>query len=138
MAKEETGNLKTLLVAFSTEREVEGETKRVRFAAGSVVKLTDKELADLTALQNATGKLHFRDPKSEGGKVAESEAEVVELPDYAGQDVAIADKTVDQLKAYLDFNSVSYEPRASKADLVELATKHEAGGDTDNDQDGGL
>lgn len=126
--------LKTLLVAFSTEREVEGEKKRVRFKAGSVVDLTDAEVADLQKLQDATGKLHFRDPKTEGGVAAESDPEVVELPDYAGQSVAIDEKSVDQLKAYLDFNSVSYEPRAAKADLVKAAKAHEAG----TDQDGGL
>lgn len=130
--------LKTLLVAFSTEREVEGKTERVRFKAGSVVDLTESELADLQALQDSTGKLHFRDPKSEGGTVAESAPEVVDIPDFAGQDVAMADKSVDQLKAYLTFHDVAFKGNASKADLLKAAEDHAAGVDPDADPDAGL
>lgn len=125
--------LKTLLVAFSTVRKDDDDKdQRVRFKAGSVVDLTDAELADLQKLQDATGKLHFRDPKSEGGLAVESKAEVVDVPDYAGQDVAMDDKTVDQLKAYLTFHDVSFKGNASKDDLLKAATDHAA------DPDAGL
>lgn len=124
--------LKKLLVAFTTAREVEvgdkKENRRVRFAAGKVVELTDAELELLDTLTRKTGKLHYRDPIQEGGgKVVASEPEIVEVPDYAGQDVAIDSKSVDQLKAYLDFHGVSYANNANKAKLVELAKQHEAG-----------
>lgn len=124
--------LKKLLVAFTTAREVEvgdkKETRRVRFAAGKVVDLTDDELTLLDTLTRKTGKLHYRDPIQEGGgKVVASEPEVVEVPDYAGQDVAIDSKSVDQLKSYLDFHGVAYANNANKAKLVELAKEHEAG-----------
>lgn len=120
--------LKTLLVAFSTERPVEEgskEMKRVRFKSGSVIDLTDKELKGLEALEKSTGKLHMRDPKSEGGEAVASEPEVVVVPDYAGQDVAIDAKTVDQLKAYLVFYQT--EPKGNKDDLVKQAREVEAG-----------
>ncbi|MEN6332976.1 MAG: hypothetical protein ABFE01_01880 [Phycisphaerales bacterium] len=132
-------NLKLLLVAFSTMREVDGEERRVRFGAKKVVELTDDELETLDRLTKATGKLHYRDPISEGGaKVVASEPEVVVVPDYAGQDVAITDKSVDQLKAYLTFHSVEFKGNASKADLLAAAQKHEAGTDGDADPDAGL
>lgn len=125
--------LKTLLVAFSTVRKDDDDKdQRVRFKAGSVVDLTDAELADLQKLQDATGKLHFRDPKSEGGAAAESKPEVVDVPDYAGQDVAMDAKSVDQLKAYLTFHDVAFKGNASKAELLEAATGHAA------DPDAGL
>lgn len=125
--------LKTLLVAFSTVRKDDDDKdQRVRFKAGSVVDLTDGELADLQKLQDATGKLHFRDPKSEGGLAAESKPEVVDVPDYAGQDVAMDAKTVDQLKAYLTFHDVAFKGNASKDDLLKAATDHAA------DPDAGL
>ena len=137
--------LKKLLVAFTTDREVEGETRRVRFAAGKVVDLTSDELTLLDKLTKSTGKLHYREPINEGGsKVTASEPEVVEVPDFEGQDVPMDKKTVDQLKAYLTFNSVEFESSAVKADLLDLAKKHEAGqidaGDNgdDGDPDGGL
>lgn len=129
--------LKTLLVAFSTVRKIDGEDKRVRFKAKSVVDLTDSELTQLEALTKATGKLHFRDPVNEGGKPTPDEPEIVEVPDYAGQDVAMELKSVDQLKAYLTFHSVEFKGNASKADLLEAAKKQEAGQPAD-DQDGGL
>ena len=119
--------LKTLLVAFSTVRKIDGEDKRVRFKSGSVAELTAAEIEQLEALTKATGKLHFRDPVNEGGKARADEPEIVEVKDFPGQDVAIANKSVDQLKAYLTFYSVEFKGNASKADLVELATKQEAG-----------
>ena len=119
--------LKTLLVAFSTTREIDGEEKRVRFKAKSVVDLTESEIEQLEALTKATGKLHFREPIKEGGKAVADEPEVVDVPDFAGQDVAMDKKSVDQLKAYLDFHSQSYDAKATKADLLALAKKHEAG-----------
>ena len=143
--------LKLLLVAFTTTREVEGEERRVRFAAKKVVDLTSDELELLDRLTKATGKLHYRDPISEGGaKVTASEPEVVELPDYAGQDVAMDKKSVDALKAYLTFHSVEFADGDKKADLLSLAKKHEAGqtddksggsggsGGGNDDPDGGL
>lgn len=145
--------LKKLLVALTTVRAVEvdgkSEDRRVRFAAGKVVDLTEAELSLLDTLTKKTGKLHYRDPIQEGGgKVIASEPEVVDVPDYAGQDVLIDSKTVDQLKAYLDFHGVEYANNANKTSLVELAKQHEAGqtddksgGSTDSgagDPDGGL
>ena len=101
---------KLLLVALTTNREVDGERRRVKFAAGKVVDLTDDEMTTLDKLTKSTGKLHYRSPINEGGsEVAASEPEVVEVPDYAGQDKAMGDKTVNDLKAYLDFHSVDYE-----------------------------
>lgn len=127
-------NLKLLLVAFSTSREIDGEQRRVRFTAKKVVELTDEELETLDALTKATGKLHYRDPISEGGaKVVASEPEVVNVADYAGQDVAMDDKSVDQLKAYLTFHSVEFKGNAAKADLLAAAKAHEAGSDADPD-----
>lgn len=124
--------LKKLLVALTTSRpvEVDGKTenRRVRFAAGKVVDLNDAELEMLDTLTRKTGKLHYREPIQEGGgKLVASEPEIVEVPDYAGQDVAIDSKSVDQLKAYLDFHGVAYANNANKAKLVELAKEHEAG-----------
>lgn len=139
--------LKKLLVAFTTNREVEGEQRRVRFAAGKVVDLTDNEMELLDKLTDATGKLHYRSPINEGGsKVTESDPEIVEVPDFEGQDVPMDKKTVDQLKAYLTFHAVEFDASANKAPLLELAKKHEAGeidasnlGDGGNaDPDGGL
>lgn len=126
--------LKTLLVAFSTTRAVEGsdKPKRVRFAAKSVVDLTADELKTLDDLTAKTGKLHYRDPANEGGKAIESEPEIVNVPDFAGQDVAMDKKTVDQLKAYLTFHDVEFADDALKADLLTAAKAHEA------DPDGGL
>lgn len=137
-------NLKLLLVAFTTNRTVDGEEKRVRFAAKSVVNLTDDELQTLDKLTKATGKLHYREPIQEGGStVSESEPEVVAVPDYAGQDVPLDKKTVDQLKAFLTFHSVPFADNANKADLQKAATDFEsdkakvpAGGAAD--PDGGL
>lgn len=122
--------MKLLLVAFSTNREVDDQTRRVRFAAKSVVDLTDEEIELLDKLTKSTGKLHYRDPISEGGKVAESAPEVVHVPDYAGQDTPMAEKSVDQLKAYLTFHGVDFESGAKKADLLALAQS--AGNDPDS------
>lgn len=136
--------LKKLLVAFTTNREVEGKSRRVRFEAGKVVDLTSDELDLLDRLTKSTGKLHYREPINEGGgKLTAAEPEIVEVPDFEGQDVPMDKKSVDQLKAYLTFNSVEFESGALKADLLDLAKKHEAGeidaGNAgDGDPDGGL
>lgn len=131
--------LKLLLVAFTTTREVEGTERRVRFAPGKVVELTDDELDLLDRLTKATGKLHYREPISEGGRLTASEPEVVQVPDYEGQDVPMSSKSVDHLRAYLSFHGVAFETSAKKADLLALATAHEAGeGDDSGDPDGGL
>lgn len=130
--------LKYLLCAFTTSRKVDGEDKpvRVRFKAKSVVELNDDEIELLDRLTQQTGKIHYRDPVSEGGaKVVASEPEVIETKDYAGQDVAMTDKTADQLKAYLTFFGVEHKGNASKADLLALAQKHEAGELTPADDD---
>ena len=130
--------LKLLLVALSTSRLIEGSERRVRFAPGKVVELTEAEITQLDKLTVATGKLHYRDPVNEGGHaVVASDPELVEVKDYAGQDVPIADKTAEQLKAYLTFFDVAFKGNASKADLLELATAH-AAGDTPADPDAGL
>lgn len=140
--------LKLLLVAFTTNRMVqvpgtdEEVSKRVRFGARKVVDLTAEELELLDNLTKVTGKLHYRDPIQEGGQtVTASEPVVVEVPDYAGQDVAIGEKSVEQLKAYLTFHSVEFASNANKATLTAVALAHQAGDDTSNDAgdpDGGL
>lgn len=133
---------KLLLVAFTTTRMVmvgdKEEARRVRFASGKVVDLTDDELTLLDNLTKATGKLHYRDPIREGGqKITASEPEIVDVPDYAGQDVAMEDKSVDQLKAYLTFHGVTFAAGDKKADLLAAAVAHEMG-DADDDADSGL
>jgi hypothetical protein len=134
--------LKLLLVAFTTTREIEGTERRVRFDAKKVVDLSESELELLDKLTVATGKLHYREPISEGGKVVASEPEIVQLPDYEGQDVPMGSKNVDHLKAYLTFHGIAFEASAKKAELLALAQAHEAGeGDDDADDgdvDGGL
>lgn len=111
--------LKTILVALTTVRD----GKRVRFAAKSVVDLTAAEKETLDKLQVATGKLHYRDPVNEGGTVVESKPVVQgnETPSYDGEQIAVGDKSVPQLKAFLDHHKVEYKSSASKADLVKLA-----------------
>lgn len=131
--------LKTILVALTTIREVDGKKKRVRFPAKSVVDLTDDEQASLQKLQDSTGKLHFRSPVNEGGKPTESKPEVVDAGEggasYEGSKVAMGDKTVAQLKAYLDHHKVDYDSSANKADLLKLAESHAASaGDEDEDE----
>lgn len=118
--------LKTLLVQFSTDRKIDGETRRVKFKAGSVVDLTADEMELLDKLTKATGKAHYRDPKNESS-AAESAPEVVDVPDYAGQDTPITQKSADQLKAYLDFFAISYKSSDTKPTLLKLAQEHEAG-----------
>lgn len=123
--------LKKLLVAFSTTRPVEvagkTENRRVRFAAGKVVDLAEDELELLDRLTKKTGKLHYRSPISEGGStVTASEPEVVDVPDFAGQDVPLDKKTVDQLKAYLTFYDVSFGDNDLKSDLLDTAKGHAA------------
>lgn len=136
--------LKLLLVALATTRMVEvagkEEERRVRFAAKTVAELTDAELETLDKLTQSTGKLHYRDPITEGGqKAVASEPELVSVPDYAGQDVKIGSKNVEQLKAYLTFHGVAFKSSDTKDDLLELAKTHEATGLTGNaDPDSGL
>jgi len=129
-------NIKTLLVAFTTFRDVGGNKKRVRFSSGQTVELTDPELEQLEALTKSTGKLHFRDPVNE--RVVVEEPEVFGAgEEFDGQSVAMDLKTVAQLKAFLDFNDIAYAGNASKADLLALAgdVKPEGGSD---DPDSGL
>lgn len=116
--------LKTLLVALTTTREIDGKKERVRFAAKSVVDLTADEEKTLTDLQTKTGKLHFRDPQQEGGAATESKPEVVDVDDYLGQKVAIDKKDVPSLKAYLTYNNVEFAGNASKDTLLKAAQDH--------------
>lgn len=116
--------LKTLLVALTTVRAIDGKDTRVRFAAKSVVDLTEAEEKTLTDLQKATGKLHFREPQNEGGAANESKPEVVDVDDYLGQKVAIDKKDVPSLKAYLTYNNVEFAGNASKDTLLKLAQDH--------------
>lgn len=125
-----TSNLKFLLVAFTTSREVNGEKKRVRFSAKSTVDLTADELETLDKLTVSTGKLHYREPINERAQA--DEPEVVATPDFAGQDVPMGSKTVPQLRAYLDHHKVEVAADADKKTLLAAAEKHEA------DPDGGL
>lgn len=131
-------NLKVLLVAFSTTREVDGKPRRVRFAAKSTVDLTADELETLDKLEKSTGKLHYRDPINESGTASESQPEVVETPDYAGQDVPMNRKNVDQLKAFLTHHSVTFESDASKTDLLKAAEAKQAEIDGGSGDDNGL
>lgn len=134
---------KLLLVAFTTTRAVavgEGKTenKRARYAAKSVVDLTEDEMTLLDRLTKKTGKLHYRDPIREGGEIAESQPVIVEVPDFEGQDVPIDTKTVPLLRAYLTFHGVAFKPGDDKAALVDLAKKQEAGQNPGAAQDNGL
>jgi hypothetical protein len=126
---------KLLLVILNTDRKIDGEMRRVKFKPKTVVDLTDDEIATLDNLEKATGVAHYREPTREG--VEDAAPEVVELPDYAGQDTPIAEKNVEQLKAYLDFFEIAYKGNDSKATLTAAAEKH-AAGDNADDKDGGL
>lgn len=131
--------LKKLLVAFTTNRATEDEPKRrVRFKAGDVVDLTEDEMKTFDLLTKKTGKLHYRAPVNEGSSaVTESKPTVIEVPDYAGQDVPMADKTVAQLKSFLTFKGVEFDDKAAKADLLALATDADKPADA-ADGDNGL
>jgi hypothetical protein len=145
--------LKTILVALTTIRPhpETGKPRRVRFPAGSVVDLTSDELETFDRLQRKTGKLHYRKPLSEGGQARESAPEVPTTQDakkakaqiaaddgedYAGESVEIADKTVTQLKAYLDFHNVDYPADAKKAVLLALAKSKAAQADDKDKSEG--
>lgn len=144
--------IKFLLVALSTTRVVDGEKRKVRFSAKSTPDLTADELKMLDDLTKSTGKLHYRDPINEGGaaSVTASEPTVVETPDFAGQNVPMGEKSVDQLKAFLTFHEVEFKGNASKGDLLKLATEKQtaitdaissgggSGGGSNDDPDGGL
>lgn len=147
MAK--TDNRKLLLAYLSTDRDVKiagtdkTESRRVRFKPGQVVDLTKDELDLLIGLEKSTGVAHFREPIREGSAdLAAEEPEVVDVPDYLGQDTPIATKTAAQLKAFLDFHSVTYAGNASAETLRTAATTKQA--ELDNpapagtDLDGGL
>ncbi len=123
---------KLLLCALGTNRD----GKRVRFAAGTVADLTKDELADLDKLTEATGKLHYRTPVNESGPA--DAPEVVDVPDFAGQDVAMGNKSVDQLKAYLTFHDVAFDKDDKKADLLTAAEGHAKGTPPAADPDAGL
>lgn len=152
--------MKYLMVSMTTFRERDGERKRIRFPARSTVDLTAEELETLDRLQKQTGKLHYRDLVNESPRGApvveamanpgvESQGQVVETPNFAGQDTPITKKTVPQLKAYLAFYGV--EPKSdAKKDLLAAAQGHAAtlatgdaddeksGEDAEEDLDGGL
>lgn len=138
--------LKTILVALTTRREIEGKMTRVRFPAKSVVDLTDDEQATMDSLERVTGKLHTRKPIMEGGKAAESKPQVVDTGSndaFAGAKVPMDEKSVKQLQAYLTFNNVEFAPSANKAALLQLATSHatvtgEPEKEAEDDPDAGL
>jgi len=130
-----------LLAALSTSRpvKIEGtdrtEERRVRFAANKVVDLSDDELDLLTKLEKSTGVAHYRKPIRES---AEAEApDIVDVPDYEGEDVPIDKKTAPLLKSYLDFHSVPYAGNASADTLRKLATDKQAELDKPADADAG-
>ena len=117
--------IKTLLTRLTTKRD----GKRVTFAANQAVDLTKEELAELDKLEKKTGRPHYRDPineKVEAEEPAEIETETEDT--FDGESVAMDDKTVDQLKAYLDHNSVEYSADDKKADLLKVAKRHETDG----------
>lgn len=107
-------NVKTLLVALSTTRN----DKRVRFDAGSTVKLTADELETLDKVTVSTGALQYRDPVNESEVV---DGTLVEERQFIGEDTPIGKKNVDQLKAFLTFYNVEFAEDAKKADLVTAA-----------------
>ena len=133
---------KTLLVALTTNRTTDGESKRVRFAAGQTVNLTKAELEMLDKMTVSTGVLHYRDPVNES---ATDDGEEIAERKFIGENVAIGKKNVDQLKAFLTFYKVEFADDASKADLqtaagavdVEAAKGDDDDSD-DDDQDSGL
>lgn len=128
-------NVKTLLVALSTTRD----DKRVRFAAGSTVKLTNDELETLDKVTVSTGALQYRDPVNESEAV---DGTIVAERQFIGEDTPIGKKNVDQLKAYLTFYGVEFAEDAKKADLIEAAEaqaeKLEKADGDDDDKDAGL
>ncbi len=124
-------NVKTLLVALSTTRD----DKRVRFAAGSTVKLTAAELETLDKVTVSTGALQYRDPVNESEAV---DGTIVAERQFIGEDTPIAKKNVDQLKAFLTFYKVEFADDAKKADLIAAAdaVDTEAENDDDDKEDG--
>ena len=110
-------NVKTLLVALSTTRD----DKRVRFAAGQTVKLTKDELETLDKLTVSTGALQYRDPVNESEAV---DGTIVAERKFIGEDTAISQKNMEQLKAYLTYNEVEFADDAKKAALQSLAQEH--------------
>lgn len=121
-------NVKTILVALSTTRD----DKRVRFAAGSTVKLTKDELETLDKLTVSTGALHYRDPVNEAEAV---DGTLSEGRQYIGEDTPLGKKNVDQLKAFLTFHDVAFEDDAKKADLLAAAEAVDTDADKGDDED---
>jgi hypothetical protein len=111
-----------LLAALTTTRD----EKRVRFPANSVQSLTGDEIDLLDRLTVSAGRPHYRDPKNESA--VEEGPEVTVEDEFDGQSVVMDKKSVDQLKAYLDHNNVTYDAGAVKADLLKAAKAHEADG----------
>lgn len=114
-----------MLTALTTVRD----DTRVRFGANTVQTLTGDEIELLDKLEKSTGKPQYRAPRDESGRGADTETDNGSADDsddeFAGQSVAMADKTVDQLKAYLDHNEVAYDATAKKPDLFKIAKAHE-------------
>src|SRR6185312_3625665 len=103
-----------LLAALTTSRTIDGKETRVTFqpgvgknGTGKAVEITDAEKKDLDALTKQTGRAHYRMPVDESVQSAEDATDEVE-EEFEGQNVAIDQKNVAQLKAYLDFHSVAY------------------------------
>lgn len=117
---------KVLLASLSTIRDGE----KVRFPANQVADVTKDEIKLLDRMTATTGRPHYRDPVNEGGDSGDDEGRQGggENDAFDGESVEMDDKNVDQLKAYLDHNSVSYETGDKKADLLKRAKAHESDG----------
>lgn len=116
---------KVLLVSLTTVRDGE----RVRFEAGKTVNLTADEIRDLDKLTVSTGKPHYRDPVNESATAdGPDELSGEQGHTFVGEDIPVAKKTVDQLRAYLDHHQIEYAADAQKPDLLKAATAFEADG----------
>lgn len=128
---------KVLLTNLTTVRD----GKRVRLSPKSkkAVDLTAEEIDLLDRLTEQTGRPHYRDPVNEieddedfdlggDGDGDENDGDDENNDEFDGESVAVDEKSVPQLKAYLDHNEVEYPASANKAALLKLAKAHEADG----------
>lgn len=120
---------KHLLVRFTTERDVDGTSRKVTFPAKSTVSLTEDEIDLLDRLTRRTGKLHYREPVREGrGRSAEIDFTpfvAPSAPGFAGADVPVTKKTIAQLKAFIEAHDET-PAGDSKKDLLAQAQEIEA------------
>lgn len=117
---------KMLLAALTTTRGEGDDEKKVRFAAKTVQNLTKDEIELLDKLTASTGRPHYRDPVNEDAP--EDGPEVETSTAFDGENVAMEDKTVAHLKAYLDHNKVAYDATDTKPDLLKKAQGHASNG----------